>query len=140
MKKETKPMGQSALAALAICMAASHGAPALANDEVDLQSLQLLREESISEDEFYAAYAKQGPRVMAAGNYSRMGISSGNYSRMGISSGNYSRMGISSSNYSRMGISGGNYSRMGISGSPAFVEEGSGAVMPAPSVVFEEQT
>lgn len=135
MKKETS---QSALAALALCMAAAHSAPALAS-EVDLQSLQLLREESMTEQEFYAAYAKHPEAFASSGNYSRMGISAGNYSRMGLSSGNYSRMGVSSGNYSRMGLSGSQYSRMGVSGAPLFMEQGSGATMPAPSVSFEDE-
>lgn len=138
MKNESKATGQKALAALALCMAAANSAPALAQDEVDLQSLQLLREESISEAEFYAAYAKNPQAFASGGNYSRSGISSGNYSRSGISSGNYSRSGISAANYSRSGLSSGNYSRSGISGAPMFSEQGSGSIV-GPVVSFEDE-
>lgn len=129
---------QKALAALALCVAAAQSAPALAQDEVDLQTLQLLREESISEADFYAAYAKNPAAFASNGNYSRSGISSGNYSRSGISSGNYSRSGISSANYSRSGLSSGSYSRSGISGAPMFREEGAGALI-GPSVSFDDE-
>jgi hypothetical protein len=137
---DKKTTSQSALAALALCVAAAgQAAPAVASEEIDLQTLQLLREESISEQEFYAAYAKGPQGLSPGGNYSRIGITAGNYSRIGITSNNYSRIGITSSNYSRIGITSGNYSRIGLSGSPMFTEDGSGAALPAPSATFEDE-
>lgn len=147
-KKSHKAGSQKALAALALALSAGHAAPAIA-DEVDLRTLQLLKEESISEQAFYAAYGKRpSPRKNGGGSYSRGGLSSGNYSRGGLSSSNYSRGGLSAasysrgglsaSNYSRGGISAGNYSRGGLTGSRFLFEEGREAAMPAPSVSFEE--
>lgn len=127
---------QKALAALALTLSAVNAAPAFA-DEVDLQSLQLLREESISEADFYAAYQKNPQAFASSGNYSRSGISAGNYSRSGISAGNYSRSGISAGNYSRSGLSSSSYSRSGVSGAPMFQEQGSGELI-GPSVSFED--
>jgi len=138
-KKNSAGSGSKALAALGACIVASQGSPVFASQEVDLQTLQLLREESISEKEFYDSYRKSWPNgPQSSGNYSRMGISDGNYSRMGISSANYSRMGISDGNYSRMGISNGNYSRMSISGgSPSnLVAPGE---IPSPIVSFDNE-
>lgn len=121
------------LATLAFCLSA--GRVHAANNDVDLQTLQLLEEESISYQNYQNLNAPVRPSD--AGNYSRFGISSGNYSRFGISSGNYSRFGISSGNYSRFGISSSNYSRFGISGAPAAINN-SATMIPAPIVSSDD--
>lgn len=120
------------LATLAFCISA--GQAHAAGNDVDLQTLQLLDEESISYQNYQTISGTAQPN---AGNYSRHGISSGNYSRHGISAGNYSRHGISAGNYSRHGISAGSYSRHGISGAPMSVNT-SATMIPAPIVETDD--
>lgn len=120
---------KTTLATLAFCLSTAQAWGT--SHEVDLQTLQLLEEESISYEEFNLAY-----KPSVGGNYSRHSISDGNYSRHSISSGNYSRHSISDGNYSRHSISSSNYSRHSISGfMPAMDGEG---VIPAPIVLGDE--
>lgn len=122
------------LATLAFCLSTSQ--VCVANDYVDLRTLQILEEEGISYEEFLL---QNGTAETSAGNYSRHSISTGNYSRHSISNANYSRHSISAGNYSRHSISNANYSRHSISGGmPAMGE--SELVMPAPiSSVRDDQ-
>ena len=98
------------LAALAILLGGTQVAAAA--DNVDLRTLQLLREEGVSFEEFEEGMFSP----QARGNYSNHSISSGNYSNHSISSANYSNHSISDGNYSNHSISAANYSNHSISG------------------------
>jgi hypothetical protein len=105
---------KTTLATLAFCLGAgqAHAATGPAR-EVDLRTLQLLAEESISYDEFQLAVQTNG-----SGTYSNHSISSGTYSNHSISSATYSNHSISSGTYSNHSISAATYSNHSISGAP----------------------
>jgi hypothetical protein len=104
MKKKT-------LAGMIFCVGA--GSVASASNDVDLQALELLKENRIS----YQEYSKlAGFKPMAKGNWSNMSISDGNWSNMSLSDGNWSNMSVSDGNWSNMSISDSNWSNMSLSG------------------------
>ena len=120
---------KATLATLAFCLGAgqAHAASGPAR-EVDLRTLQLLEEESISYEEFQIAV-----QPMGRGTYSNHSISSGNYSNHSISSANYSNHSISAGNYSNHSISSATYSNHSLSGAPFSLRE-TGMNIPGPVV------
>lgn len=139
--------GPSALAALSVLM---HTTAALGGQEVDLQTLKLLREESMPEQEFYASFNERklnARRATIGGNsysrqsitgssYSRQSITGSSYSRQSVTGSSYSRQSVTGASYSRQSITNGSYSRQSITGQH-FTEINEGPI-PGPIVGFEE--
>jgi hypothetical protein len=159
-RRTTLPAGAapSALAALSVLMQST---AAFASQEVDLQTLKLHREESMSDQEFSAAFTERklnSRRAVIGGNsYSRQSITGSSYSRQSITGSSYSRQSITGSSYSRQSITGSSYSRQSITGSSysrqsitsgsysrqsitgqGLYDSAAGAPIPGPIVGFEE--
>lgn len=148
-RKTALPAGAapSALAALSLLMQST----AAFSQEVDLQTLKLLREESISDQEFTASFTERklnSRRAAIGGNsysrqsitgssYSRQSITGSSYSRQSITGSSYSRQSITGASYSRQSITGGSYSRQSITGQ-GLTDLVPGASIPGPIVGFEE--
>ena len=123
---------------LTLAMALGTSQIAAASTDVDLRTLQLLKEEGISYDEF----TRQMAATPMGGNYSNFSISDGNYSNFSISDSNYSNFSISDGNYSNFSISSSNYSNFSISGrAPALKEtrEMPAPLMPANQAAVEQK-
>lgn len=124
---------KTTLAALAFCLAT--GRAFGASSEIDLKTLQLLKEEGVSTEEFERAFLGKhapGAQPKSLGNYSDFSVSDGNYSDFSISDANYSDFSISDGNYSDFSISAQNYSDFSLSGDAVTVS--SNHPIPAPQV------
>lgn len=119
-----KKLAQRSLSALVFALGASQAAHA--NEEINIQNLEMSEESQLSEEEFRAlANARTASTrgnwggsgsFISSGNYSSF-ISSGNYANF-ISSGNYADF-ISAGNYANF-ISSGNYGRVNPEADPNF--------------------
>jgi|GEM_PF-3013588 len=137
----------TALAAFTFIMQST---AAMAQQEVDLRTLQLLREEAMPDKDFYAffnernnaatrpivtgnSYSRQS---VTGGSYTRQTITGSSYTRQTITGSSYTRQSITDSSYTRQSITNGSYSRQSITGGN-LVEPSSGQPVPGPIVSFE---